>query len=122
MNFITFHISRLIYGFILLIPIVIGAVFAGMLETAPAWVNLVGVLLLVTYIVYAGFWATRAARLLTFEGKLFIEAIGEGRRQVNMDLMIRLAFLPIVGRFFSRSSSVEDEDDAAILSKPQDGE
>ena len=78
------------------------------------WSSTAGVVVIVlclAWLVYASFWATRAAHLMVFELRPFWRALGEGRVQVNAELFVGLCFLPVFGPWFSRFTRADREDD-----------
>jgi len=97
MDFISYQITRGIYFILLLIPLSFVGMVGGELEVAPIWVTLPIVIIGLIYVLYASAWATRSTKMTSFEGKSFLEALHEGRTQLNIDIRIWASFMPIIG-------------------------
>ena len=105
MDFISYQITRGIYFIVLLIPFSILGMVGGELEVAPVWVTFPIVIIGLIYVLYASAWATRSAKMISFEGKSFLAALHEGRTQLNFDIRIWASFMPIFGSLFGNKKN-----------------
>lgn len=62
------------------------------------------------YFIYISLWAKKAADLHVFDNKSLPTAIRESRIQTNVDIRVKLCFLPLIGPFFSRITDQNQSD------------
>jgi len=113
-NFLTYQAIRLIYFIILMIPM---AFIGKYLRSLPSWAVIPVAVLTIAYFIYASVWAKKASQLFVFEASSFIPALKEARIELNMDIAIRLRFIPVLGSFLSRSDESMKQDNMHALPK-----
>ena len=107
LDLLIYQFARGFYFLIILIPMGLVLSASENFITFPEWTHPPAVIFGLLYLIYASCWATRAAKLHTFENKSFMPALREARVQVNVDICVRLCFLPIIGPFFTRLTKTE---------------
>ena len=94
-------IHRIIAQFILIgVPI---AALAPFLESIKneALLGVIAIIFIAWYI-YLNMWSKQAARLYNTETLYLLEAWSKARVIVNADIIIKLAYLPMVGGYFEK--------------------
>jgi hypothetical protein len=100
-EFIRHKASNVAYFIILLLPFGLVASVVEQLNWIPRWLEMGGLLLAVVYFVYASMWSHKAATRHVFEHRPFGFALVEARVLLNVDIKVKLSFLPIVGSLFT---------------------
>jgi len=105
-DYIRHKVSNVVYFMVLILPFGLAATVVEHLNSIPRWLEMSGLLLAVIYFVYASMWSHKAATRYVFEHRSFGLALVEARVLLNVDIKVKLSFLPVIGSFFAS----DDED------------
>lgn len=109
---IRYKVSSVAYFMIMLLPFGLAASAVQFLNAVPSWLEMTGLALMVIYFIYVSMWSRKAAQMNVFEHRPFGLALVEARTLVNVDIKVKLSFLPIIGPLFA-------PDDEDVWKKPK---
>ena len=101
-DYIAYQFSRIIYIIVLILPLGFLGMAAERICATPPWVRFPVAIITLIYLIYAFAWATRAAKLIAFQGRPFLSALKESRTQLNVDIRVWAEFVPIIGFLFKQ--------------------
>ena len=99
-DLICYKLAHGLYFVVLILPLGLAAGVIQQFESVPGYLETAGWLLAVGYFIYASFWSRKAAQMNVFDHRPTGLALVEARIQLNVDIRVWLAFLPIIGAWF----------------------
>ncbi len=99
-DFIHYRVAHTLYFIVLCLPfgVVPGAI--QQFGPIPHYLEVASLLLGLGYFIYASFWSNKAAQMNVFDHRPAVLALVEAQTQLNVDIKVWLAFLPIIGAWF----------------------
>lgn len=83
-------------------------VYGRVLKSLPEWATYTGLALAGVWLIYCSMWAKAAARLMVFERKTLRKAGYPAEQEVNMQILLFMLRIPLLGSLFRKKDETED--------------